>query len=169
MMTHLIPKIDSQIAPLLIGARLDHISMIVHDREKTINHLAALIPGPFQRCEYENQAVVYGKRSRYTLCMALAPLTPNLDIEIIQLKSGRNEVHERFLRDHGEGIQHVAYEVDNFESSVAAFRSAGFKPILEKDGGTPVAIYMDTSTIGGIFIELVRKGFKLTDPTTWPR
>lgn len=157
-----------RLAPLLAGARIDHVSMVVRDREKAIAGLGALVRGPFERFEYTNTALVYGKRSTYTLWMALAPLSPTLDLEIIQLKDGSNEIHERFLREKGEGLQHVAYEVDDFEASIAAFRDAGFQPILQKDGGTPVAIYMDTTSVGGFFIELIRKGFRMREPATWP-
>lgn len=160
---------QAQLAPLLAGARLDHISMVVRDREQTIAHLSRLVTGPFYRLEYTNTALVYGKRSTYTLHMALAPLSPTLDLEIIQLADGSNAVHERFLEARGEGVQHIGYQVEDFEGSIDAFKKAGFEPILVKDGGTPVAIYMDTTAVGGTITELIRKGFKLNDPATWPK
>jgi hypothetical protein len=157
------------LAPLLDGARLDHVSMCVHDRERTIERLGGLVAGPFDRFEYTNTALVYGKPSMYTLWMALAPLSPTLDLEIIQLKEGDNEIHARFLREKGEGLQHLAYEVDDFEASIEKFGAHGFAPILQKIGGTPVAVYIDTTGVTGCFIELIRKGFRLRDPSTWPR
>ncbi len=97
--------------------------MLVRDREKAIAGLAALTRRAGRdRFEYTNTAIVYGERSTYTLHMALLPLSPALDLEIIELKSGRNAVHERFLRDKGEGMQHLAYEVDDFERSIEASR-----------------------------------------------
>jgi 4-hydroxyphenylpyruvate dioxygenase-like putative hemolysin len=165
----IIPESASRLQPLLAQARLDHVSMVVHDREKAIDRLSMLTSGPFDRFEYTNTAVVLGERSTYTLHMALAPISPTLDLEIIELKSGRNEIHRQFLRDKGEGLQHLAYEVDDFEASIAAFQAAGYPPMLRKEGGTAVAIYMDTRSVGGFFIELIRKGFRMREPATWPQ
>jgi|GEM_PF-1584315 len=163
-----LPDTAARLQPLLAGARLDHVSMLVRDRERAIAGLSGLIPGPFDRFEYTNTAVVLGERSTYTLHMALAPLTPTLDLEIIELRSGRNAIHEDFLHQRGEGLQHLAYEVEDFEASIAAFGAAGYPPMLRKDGGPGVAIYMDTRSLGGYFIELIRKGFRMRDPATWP-
>jgi catechol 2,3-dioxygenase-like lactoylglutathione lyase family enzyme len=165
----IIPESASRLQPLLAHARLDHVSMVVHDRERAIDGLSMLTSGPFDRFEYTNTAIVLGERSTYTLHMALAPISPTLDLEIIELKSGHNEIHRQFLRDRGEGLQHLAYEVDDFEASIAAFQAAGYPPMLQKEGGTAVAIYMDTRSVGGFFIELIRKGFRMRDPATWPR
>jgi hypothetical protein len=164
-----LPDTLFHLRPLLQGARLDHVSMVVRDRERTIAGLSMLIPGPFERFEYTNTAIVLGERCTYTLLMALASLSPEIDLEIIELASGRNEIHEQFLRDRGEGLQHLAYEVDDFDASIAAFSEAGYPPMLQKVGGTPVAVYMDTRSIGGYFIELIRKGFRMRDPSTWPK
>ena len=155
--------------PLLADARLDHVSMVVSDREAAIERLSMLVSGPFDRFEYTNTAWVYDELSTYTLHMGLARLSPTLDLEIIELKSGRNAVHERFLRERGEGLQHIAYEVRDFDAAIAAFTAAGFRTILRKDGGTPVATYIDTTAVGGFITELIRPGFRMRDPATWPR
>jgi catechol 2,3-dioxygenase-like lactoylglutathione lyase family enzyme len=163
------PEPAPALAPLLAGARLDHVSMVVRDRERTIAGLSALVSGPFDRFEYTNTAIVLGDRCTYTLHMALAPLSPSLDLEIIELHAGRNPIHEQFLRERGEGLQHLAYEVDDFDRSIAAFTAAGFAPMLRKESGTAVAIYMDTRAVAGFFVELIRKGFRMRDPSTWPK
>ena len=163
------PETPSRLAPLLAGARIDHVSIVVHDRERAIAGLSALTAAKFDLFEYTNTAIVLGERCTYTLHMALAPLSPTLDLEIIQLKSGRNDIHTQFLRERGEGLQHIAYEVDDFEGSIAAFQAAGFALMLHKESGRGVAAYMDTRGIGGYFIELIRKGFRMRDPATWPQ
>nr|WP_255429562.1 VOC family protein [Ramlibacter albus] len=142
--------------------------MVVRDRERAINNLSLLVAGPFDRFEYTNTAIVLGERCTYTLHMALAPLSAGVDLEIIELHAGRNPVHEQFLAERGEGLQHLAFEVEDFDASIAAFRASGFPPMLQKESGTAVAVYMDTRSVGGFFIELVRKGFRMRDPSTWP-
>lgn len=164
-----IPGADTRLKPLLAGARFDHASMVVRDRERAIAGLSLLVAGPFDRFEYTNTAIVLGERCTYTLHMALAPLAAGVDLEIIELHSGRNPVHEQFLAERGEGLQHLAFEVEEFDASIAAFSAAGFPPMLRKESGTGVAVYMDTRHVGGYFIELVRKGFRMREPATWPK
>ena len=164
-----LPDTPSRLAPLLEGAHIDHVSMVVHDRDKAITGLSVLTSAKFDLFEYTNTAIVLGEHSTYTLHMALAPLSPTLDLEIIQLKSGRNEIHSQFLRERGEGLQHIAYVVEDFEGSIDAFQAAGFPLMLQKESGKGVAAYMDTRSIGGYFIELIRKGFQMRAPATWPK
>lgn len=152
-----------KLAPLLANARLDHISMVVRDRGQAMEHLSYLVTAPFRCLDYQNTAIIHGKRSTYSLRMALAPLSAALDLEIIELAGGDHAIHERFLRECGEGIQHIGYEVQDFEASIEAFGEAGFAPILVKDGPGAVSAYMDTTKVGGTITELIRKGFKLTD------
>lgn len=168
-MSFALPETSSNLAPLLDGARIDHVAIVVHDRKSAITGLSALTSAKFELFEYTNTAIVLGEPCTYTLHMALAPLSPALDLEIIQLISGRNEIHTRFLRERGEGLQHIAYEVEDLERSINAFQAAGFPLMLKKESGPGVAAYMDTRSIGGYFIELIRKGFRMRDPTTWPK
>jgi 4-hydroxyphenylpyruvate dioxygenase-like putative hemolysin len=156
-----------QIASLLGNAKLDHFAMAVRSRGKTIEYLSRLGFGPFRRFDYPSQAFVYGKPSTYLLHVALVRIGPELDLEIIETE-GDNEVHNRFLRERGEGIEHVAFEVQDLETSIAAFEAAGFPLILARQVGKPGSVYMDTTAFGGTITELIRKGFRPDDPTTWP-
>ena len=156
-----------QVASLLGNAKLDHFAMVVHSREKTVEFLSRLGFGPFRRFDYPSQAFVYGKPSTYLLHVALVRFGTEFDLEIIETE-GDNEVHNRFLREHGEGIEHVAFEVQDLEVSIAAFEAAGFPLILARQVGKPGSVYMDTTAVGGTITELIRKGFKPDDPATWP-
>lgn len=158
---------NTQLASLLEGGKLDHFSMVVHSREETIEHLTLMGLGPFRRFDYPSQAFVYGKPSSYVLHIALVRIGPELDLEIIE-SEGDNEVHNRFLRERGEGIEHVAFEVEDLEASIAAFEAAGFPLILARQIGKPGSVYMDTSIVGGTITELIRKGFRPDDASTWP-
>jgi 4-hydroxyphenylpyruvate dioxygenase-like putative hemolysin len=160
---------DPRIAPLLAGARLDHFAMVVQDIEKAVAFLKPILPGPFRRFEFNSTSKIYGKVSSYTLGIALASLSREVNLEIIQTTAGENEVHARFLRERGEGIEHFGYEVDDLHASIHAFEKAGFEVILIKHGAAPGSVYLDTTQIGGTITELVQKGFKPDDPSTWPK
>lgn len=156
------------LVPLLAGARLDHLSMVVHDRDAAVRHLARLGLGPFRTFTFSNEALVYGRPASYVLDIALGALGTGVDLEIIRPVGGANEVHERFLREKGEGIEHVAFEVDDLEGSIHQLEEAGFPVVLTRRRGRPGSVYVDTTAVGGLITELIRKGFKPDDPTTWP-
>lgn len=149
---------------MLRDAKLDHISYLVKDREAAIHGFQQLIGASFERFEYTNTAIIRGERCTYTLHMALAAIAPNLDLELIELKAGRNPVHEEFLRDRGEGLQHIAYQVPNLEDTVKAFEAAGYPAMLRKADGPGAAVYVDTRSVCGSFLELIRWGFTLRNP-----
>lgn len=149
------------LASLLDGATLDHVAMVVRDRDRAVEFYRTLVAGPFLKLDYSNTALVYGQRCSYSLRMALAPLSDKVDIEIIELAGGSHPIHERFLAERGEGLQHIAYQVEDLDAATEDFRRAGYPPILQKDGPDPVSVYLDTTAVGGTITELIRKGFKL--------
>lgn len=151
----------NQFGSLLQGAHMDHLSIVVRSRDAAIDLWSSFVTAPFETLEYENTALVYGKRSTYRLRMALAPLPGNIDLEVIELAGGENAIHERFLATRGEGIQHVGYKVEDLQASIRAFRDAGFQPILESVRENAPSIYFDTTAVGGTITELIRKDFML--------
>lgn len=160
---------NDRIAQLLAGARLDHFAMAVHDREKTVQFLAPILPGPVRRFEFNSTSKIYGRVTSYTLSIALIGLSNDVNLEIIETSGGENEVHARFLRERGEGIEHFGYEVDDIQASIRAFEAVGFPVILIKHGAPPGSAYIDTTAVGGTITELIQKGFKPDDPSTWPK
>lgn len=153
---------------LLSGARLDHIAMVTRDCSRAIEHMEALDFGPFRAFDYENEGLIYGRPQNYALRIATGKLAPNLELEVIQTVSGENEVHERFLNERGEGIEHIAFEVPDLEASIRDFEAAGFPVILTRRSGPPGSVYIDTTRVGGLITELIRSGFKPYDLSTWP-
>lgn len=152
---------ETMSAHLLARARVDHISVIVRDIDQALQKYAVLYPGPFKRYEYQNEARIHGKIVRYELCMAVGHIGEALDVEIIQVTGGEHPIHEEFLARCGEGVEHIAYQVDDFEKSIQAFEEAGFPVILERADGTGSAVYMDTRPAIGMITELIRSGANL--------
>ncbi len=152
---------NAALAPLLKNARIDHISVIVRDLDVALSQYARLYSGPFKRYAYQNTARVFGEVTTYSLRMAVGKIGEGLDVEIIQLVDGNHRIHSEFLRDRGEGVQHVAYQVDDLVGAVKAFEAAGFPVILEKADGTGSAVYVDTRPVGGLITELIRSGYTL--------
>ncbi len=82
--------------------------------------------------------------------------TGTLQIEFIQPLEGGN-IYSEFLDEHGEGLHHILFEVDDPEAVAAGLGA----PILQSGGSTlrPGAIwtYLDTQAMLGCMIEFRTK------------
>ena len=63
--------------------------------------------------------------------LALADIG-NIQFELIEPKDDKS-IYAEFLKEHGEGLHHVAFGVDNYEKAMGFFRGKGHS-ILQ--GGT---------------------------------
>jgi len=79
-------------------------------------------------------------------------------IELLQDVSGSSGV-KKFLENNGEGIHHIAFEVDDIEQAVVELREKGVKLIDEKPRagahGMTVA-FMHPKGTHGVLMELVQ-------------
>lgn len=142
---------------------MNHIAMVVWDADSVVERLSLSGLGPFRVFRFSNDALIYGAPASYTLKLALCPLNPGVELEIVQTIEGNNEVHRRFLEKKGEGIEHLGFEVDDLEAAITMSREAGFDVILTRREGRPGSVYIDTTSVGGTITELIRKGFKPYD------
>jgi methylmalonyl-CoA/ethylmalonyl-CoA epimerase len=79
-------------------------------------------------------------------------------IELLQDVSGSSSI-KKFLENNGEGIHHIAFEVDDIEQAVAELRDKGVKLIDEKPraGAHGMSIaFMHPKATHGILMELVQ-------------
>jgi methylmalonyl-CoA/ethylmalonyl-CoA epimerase len=79
-------------------------------------------------------------------------------IELLQDVSGSSSI-KKFLENNGEGIHHIAFEVDDIEQAVAELREKGVKLIDEKPraGAHGMSIaFMHPKATHGILMELVQ-------------
>jgi methylmalonyl-CoA/ethylmalonyl-CoA epimerase len=79
-------------------------------------------------------------------------------IELLQDVSGSSSI-KKFLDNNGEGIHHIAFEVDDIEQAVAELKEKGVRLIDEKPRpgahGMHVA-FMHPKATHGILMELVQ-------------
>ena len=74
-------------------------------------------------------------------------------IELIAPVEGET-LYKQFLETNGEGIQHVAFTVDDLDRETKKMREKGI-PVILSDRRESFA-YFDTRKIGGIIIELMQ-------------
>ena len=78
-------------------------------------------------------------------------------LELIELVDGKT-VQEDFLREKGEGLHHLGFEVDSLEDSIREAERRGLKvtQVFRRPDGTGFA-YFDAERIGGTSFEVVEK------------
>ena len=145
-------------------SKLYHIGIIVRDLDKTIEYYKYLgIEGPFEpvknvvRTERRvlGQPVDVDAIKNKTVLVKVGPI----HLELIQPVEGDPSLSlwRKFLESKGEGINHLAFLVDDFEGELAKLKEKGFKVLYEtrfQDGGG--AAYFDTGDIGGVLLEIVQ-------------
>ena len=127
-------------------SRLDHIGIVVNDIEKTSN-LYNLAFG----CQIEKVEVL----NNGNLKIAFIRVGDSW-IELIQPLVSEDE-NAKFIDEHGEGIHHIAFEVEDIDSSVEHIKKQGFKVLdqIPRPGANKATIAFISNEFGGALIELV--------------
>ena len=116
--------------------------------------------GPFEIREVAYPtATYYGEKAGYRGKRAFFYLGP-IQIELIELVDGKT-IHEDFLKEKGEGVHHIAFQVPDLETAKAKAVEAGLKVIQDftRPDGSGFA-YLDSDKIGGVFFELIQRAKK---------
>ena len=125
--------------------RVNHLGIIVGDLHEAVqsftDHLGL-------RLDHVEQ---YGDE----LDIAFLPCGETL-VELIKPRTEEGSNAE-YLREHGPGIQHVAFEVDDIDAALEELGKRGVEPLgnapLPGAGGTRIA-FLDPQAFGGILVEL---------------
>ena len=139
--------------------RFMHACVVVNDIEKAIQHFDKLEVGPFPAflggpgMAFAGKTV-HGKKVDYDMDLRLAKSQlGGIGFEVIQPLMGET-VYTEFLKQHGEGLHHLAFGVEDFDAEVADMEKRGFKVV--QTGAMPNSrwAYFDTDKVGGMLIEL---------------
>jgi methylmalonyl-CoA/ethylmalonyl-CoA epimerase len=139
--------------------RFMHACVVVKDIEKAIQHFDKLEVGPFPvflggpGMAFAGKTV-RGKQVDYDMDLRLAKSQlGGIGFELIQPLKGET-VYTEFLKQHGEGLHHLAFGVEDFDAEVADMEKRGFRVV--QTGAMPNSrwAYFDTDKVGGMLIEL---------------
>lgn len=78
----------------------------------------------------------------------------SVQVELIQPLEGES-LYTEFLAKNGDGIHHLAFEVEDLPVWRAEFAKRGLEPIYYQDMGFMEFAYFDTSDFGGLMVELI--------------
>lgn len=141
---------------------LFHIGWVVRDCVAAQQELSARLGvGPwvsFGDVRFD-QALVHGKPTAFTLKIAFGALG-GVRLELLQPLDDLSP-HAEFLNTRGEGMQHLAYLVEDFDEQLTAVREADPAAYLLIDGTGPANpvrwVYVDGGNAHGTVIELLER------------
>ncbi len=132
------------------------LGYVVSDIERACEHYEATFgTGPFSPAVEVNMdgALLRGTPVDATIKVAFVQ-SGAVQIEFIQPLHGKN-LYTEFLETRGEGIHHIAYQVEDMAGMKALFIEKAGEPVFCHDMGVMEFAYFDTSQIGGLMIELL--------------
>ncbi len=128
-------------------------------RIKRVNHLGVIVDNldDAVRAFTERLGLTLDHTERYgdELDIAFLPCGETL-VELIEPLTGQGS-NADYLRQHGPGIQHVAFEVDDLDAALAELGERGVKPLgdapMPGAGGMRIA-FLEPRAFDGILVEL---------------
>ena len=127
--------------------RVHHVGIVVRDAEAAAETYARLLGlEPVALEEFRGSLQVAFLRAGDTLLELIQPLTDETPWAAA-------------LRERGEGAHHIALEVIDLRTAVAALRAAGvafLDPAPSRAPGNTFSIYLDPAATGGTLFELVQ-------------
>lgn len=126
--------------------KLDHIGIAVKDLEESLKFYQDILG---LKCE--GTEVVEEQKVK----VAFLPIG-DTEVELLESTDAEGPV-AKFIEKKGEGIQHLAFRVENIEEAIEEMKQKGVKMIDEKPrygaGGARIAFCHPKST-NGILVEL---------------
>jgi methylmalonyl-CoA/ethylmalonyl-CoA epimerase len=153
-------RVDSLKAKLGLPP-VSQIGVVVKDMNKVVEYYSSVFEiGPFYVYEFIPEKHWFMEElSPLKILMAKAPWG-HIELELIQPLEGKS-LHKNFLDNYGEGLQHLGFDVPNYDEIFEKFIQMGFKPLqrietyYEAYKGYAKAAYFDTQKIGGIVFEIM--------------
>lgn len=139
------------------------IGMVVPDLDLTVAFLEKnLALGPFLRVasikELMGSPKIYcrGELADCDLSVAFTSMG-SIELEIIQPVSGPT-IHQEFIDSGRQGLHHLAFDVpDDLEQRIETYQKMGIEVIMNGEAERSKFAYLDTESLGGFIIELIRR------------
>jgi methylmalonyl-CoA/ethylmalonyl-CoA epimerase len=129
--------------------KIDHIGIAVRDLARSNQLFSALLgQEPYKEEE------VSGEMVRVSFFR-----TGESKIELLQSLKEESAI-SRFIEKRGEGIHHVAFEVDDIRKTMAELKSKGFRLLFDepRDGADNKLIcFLHPSSTNGVLVEICQE------------
>lgn len=144
---------------------VSQIGLVVKDIARAVGYFSSFFGlGPFTVYDFEPDRHWYKEEpSHFKVKMAKA-MWGDIEWEMLQPLEGKS-LHQEFLETHGEGLQHLGFNVRNYDETFENFVQAGFQPLMRAESyvetykGNLKACYFDTRRVGGVIFEIIWKSW----------
>lgn len=144
---------------------VSQIGVVVRDIDKAVHYYSTVFGmGPFTVYEFVPEKHWYMEEPSHLKLKMGKAMLGNLEWEMIQPLEGKS-LHQAFLDSHGEGMQHLGFNVGNYDDMFENMRSEGFQPLMRAETyvetykGYLRACYFDTRKVGGVIFEIIWKSW----------
>jgi methylmalonyl-CoA/ethylmalonyl-CoA epimerase len=129
--------------------KIEHIGIAVHDLENS-NELFSKL---FGQASYKTEEVVSeGVKTSFFMC------GPN-KIELLEATNANSPI-AKFLEKKGEGIHHIAFDVEDIYTEIERLKLEGFtvlNGIPKKGADNKLVAFLHPKTTNGVLIELCQE------------
>jgi methylmalonyl-CoA/ethylmalonyl-CoA epimerase len=134
-----------------VATKIEHIGVVVRNLDDSLKKFTSLLGLKVKEVEEVN---VEGNNVK----VAFLP-TGAVNIELVTTTAQTGLIAD-FLREKGEGVHHIAVEVEDIHGEFERLRSQGvdfvWGKIINGSRGTKVAV-IEQKELNGVYIELVQK------------
>lgn len=129
--------------------QLEHVGIAVNDLDTAIIHYSALLnTSCYKQEEVKSQAVATAFFK-----------VKDQKIELLAATSPKSTI-AKFLAKNGEGIHHLAFEVDDISTEMSRLAAEGFTPLQEKPfrgADNKMVAFFHPKTTHGVLIEICQE------------
>ncbi|WP_353147497.1 methylmalonyl-CoA epimerase [Flavobacterium sp.] len=129
--------------------KIEHIGIAVHDLENS-NELFSKL---FGQAAYKTEEVASeGVKTSFFMC------GPN-KIELLEATDANSPI-SKFLEKKGEGIHHIAFDVEDIYVEIERLKLEGFTVLNEtpkKGADNKLVVFLHPKTTNGVLIELCQE------------
>jgi len=134
--------------------QVSQIGVVVEDLDRVASFLeSSFALGPFRVEEVEAPNVWDRGEEKHIKARLGFAMMGQVELELIHIVEG-DSVHLEFLRQHGEGLHHLGFHVEDFEGKLRQARAMGLEVLQTGPFGRFYA-YLDTRRCGGLIFELI--------------
>lgn len=136
---------------------INQFSYVVRDLDAAISHWADVLQvGPFFVLEHVPYATCRYRGAPTDIDMDVAmAYSGDVQIELVHQRNDAPSIFTEFLRERGEGLQHVGVITPDLDLALDHFAGKSIEPVQEgvAENGTRFA-YLDTAVVPGTMLEL---------------
>ena len=129
--------------------KIEHIGIAVKDLEQSESLFTSLLNSPpYKREEVKTESVI----------TSFFRTGPN-KIELLQAINEQGPI-AKFIEKHGEGIHHIAFDVEDIRGEIGRLQKAGFTVINDvprKGADNKLVCFIHPKSANGVLIELCQE------------